>query len=46
MYMGNNIDLEKEEKKDEKICEMGQVILDNNKHNIHLLTIIGEIEGH
>ena len=46
MYMENNIDLEKEEKKDEKICEMGQVILDNNKHNIHLLTIIGEIEGH
>ena len=46
MYMGKNVDLEKEEKKDEKICEMGQVILDNNRHNIHLLTIIGEIEGH
>ena len=25
---------------------MGQVILDNNKYNIYLLTIIGEVEGH
>lgn len=49
--MLNNIDdkkaaAEKEQLKDDKICEMGQVILDNNKYNIYLLTIIGEVEGH
>lgn len=40
--------IEKEEKKDEKISEYGQAVLENNKKNkkIHLLTIIGEIEGH
>lgn len=39
---------EDEKLKDEIINEVGQAILNkNNKnHNIHLLTIIGEIEGH
>lgn len=37
-----------EKKIDERISETGQVTLDENKeqHKIHLLTIIGEIEGH
>ena len=37
-----------EEKKDDRILEMGQITLDENpkKHKIHLLSIIGEIEGH
>ncbi len=39
---------ENEDLKDKKISEYGQTILDNNKkeHKIHLLSIIGEIEGH
>jgi ATP-dependent protease ClpP protease subunit len=39
---------ENEDLKDKKITEYGQTILDNNKkeHKIHLLSIIGEIEGH
>lgn len=39
---------EKEEKKDEKVEKYGQVILDESRtqHRIHLITIIGEIEGH
>ena len=39
---------EEEKQKDERIERLGQVTLDNNKekHNIHLLTIIGEVEGH
>lgn len=37
---------EEQQIKDDKICEMGQIILNNNKYNIHLLTIIGEVEGH
>lgn len=39
---------EKEKRQDEKISEYGQVTLDNNEksHKIHLLSIIGEIEGH
>lgn len=39
---------EKEEKRDQKISDYGQVTLDENKahHKIHLLSIIGEIEGH
>lgn len=39
---------EQEEKKDKKIQDFGQVILANNKKHgkIHLMTIIGEIEGH
>lgn len=46
--MGKNQSAEIEEKKDAKINEYGQVILDNNaKHKkIQLMTIIGEIEGH
>lgn len=37
-----------QEKKDEQIQEFGQIVLDENnkKHKIHLLCIIGEIEGH
>lgn len=39
---------ENEELKDKKISEFGQTVLDNNnkEHKIHLLSIIGEIEGH
>lgn len=39
---------ENEDLKDKKITEYGQTVLDNNKkeHKIHLLSIIGEIEGH
>jgi ATP-dependent protease ClpP protease subunit len=39
---------EKEQSKDEQIKEMGQITLEGNdkKHRIHLLSIIGEIEGH
>lgn len=39
---------EREKRQDEKISEYGQVTLDNNEnsHKIHLLSIIGEIEGH
>lgn len=50
----NNTSDEKEKEldskryKDEKIEKEGQVTLDENKnkHKIHLITIIGEIEGH
>lgn len=40
--------LEKEEKKEDRIRETGQAELGGNgqNHNIHLLSIIGEIEGH
>lgn len=40
--------IESEQIQDEIITETGEVSLNNNKHNynIHLLTIIGEIEGH
>ncbi len=39
---------EKNEKENEQIKEMGSINLESNKkkHNIKLLTIIGEIEGH
>ncbi len=39
---------ELEEKKDEKIQEYGQITLEENqkKRKIHLLSIIGEVEGH
>ena len=39
---------EDEQHKDERIERIGQITLDQNKEtqNIHLLTIIGEIEGH
>ena len=40
--------IEKEEHKDERIEQTGQVTLDENGklENIHLISIIGEIEGH
>jgi ATP-dependent protease ClpP protease subunit len=40
--------LEREKHRDERIEQTGQVTLDRNKEkqNIHLLTIIGEVEGH
>lgn len=40
--------LEAQQIKDEKIKETGDALLDGNekKHAIHLLTIIGEVEGH
>ena len=39
---------EKEKHRDERIGETGQITLDENEanHKIHLITIIGEIEGH
>jgi len=39
---------ENQEIKDQKISEFGQTVLENsgNQHKIHLLSIIGEIEGH
>lgn len=39
---------ENEKQKDERIEKVGQVTLDENaqNHKIHLLTIIGEVEGH
>ena len=47
--MGKNEDsASKEEKKNNQINDYGQVVLENNKKpgKIHLMTIIGEIEGH
>ena len=46
--MGNEENKEKEEQNDERIQEIGQLTLDENekKFNIHLLSVIGEIEGH
>ncbi len=46
--MGKVDNTEAEEKKDAKINEYGQVVLSGNKNHkkIHLMTIIGEIEGH
>lgn len=42
----NDVTLEKE--KDQRIEQTGQITLNENKekHNIHLISIIGEIEGH
>ena len=39
---------EKEKHQDERIGDVGQITLDENEahHKIHLITIIGEIEGH
>lgn len=39
---------EQEKHRDERIEEIGQITLDENRehHKIHLVTIIGEIEGH
>lgn len=40
-------EFDKEEKQDDKIDKYGQAILDENgAHKIHLITIIGEVEGH
>ncbi len=43
-----NDELESKKYKDEKIEKESQITLDENNHNhkIHLITIIGEIEGH
>ena len=43
-----NDELENKKYKDEKIEKESQVTLDenNSNHRIHLITIIGEIEGH
>lgn len=40
--------IDSEKHRDERIEETGQLTLDNSKaaHHIHLITIIGEIEGH
>ena len=57
IYMENNknrkedttdIKKEQEEHRDERIEKTGQTTLDKNRenHKIHLITIIGEIEGH
>lgn len=45
---GESTKAEAERHRDERIEQTGQVTLDKNvqKHNIHLLSIIGEIEGH
>ena len=39
---------EKEKHQDNRISEVGQLTLNENEahHKIHLITIIGEIEGH
>lgn len=39
---------DKEKHQDERVGEVGQITLDENEanHKIHLITIIGEIEGH
>jgi len=44
----NRNEKDQEQHKDEKIEEYGQVTLENNaqERKIHLLTIIGEVEGH
>lgn len=46
--MAEDKKVEKEQYKDEKLSEFGQITLDNSKseRKIHLLSIIGEIEGH
>lgn len=44
----NQAELKRQQMIDERIEKQGQVVLDKNerKHKIHLLSIIGEIEGH
>lgn len=46
--MSKSIDKQKEELKDDQIKEFGQTTLEDNenKYKIHLLSVIGEIEGH
>lgn len=48
MHMNSGIDKEqKNEKQDKRIFDYGQVELESSNHGkIHLMTIIGEIEGH
>lgn len=48
MHMNSGIDKEqKNEKQDKRIFDCGQVELESSNHGkIHLMTIIGEIEGH
>lgn len=45
---GENRHIEEEEHRDQRIEKIGQLTLDQNEEhkNIHLLSIIGEIEGH
>lgn len=45
---GHNETTEQDKRQEEKIIETGQITLNENskKYQIHLLTIIGEIEGH
>lgn len=45
---GQDEKIQKEEHQDERIEKLGQMTLDNNEdqRDIHLLSIIGEIEGH
>ncbi len=45
---GKNDKIDQEEHRDERIEKLGQVTLDRNEEqqDIHLLSIIGEIEGH
>ena len=44
----SGLGIDKEEKENEQIREMGELTLDQNvkRHRIELLTIIGEVEGH
>lgn len=44
----NDMQDENQDSKNDEIKEYGQVTLDENKeaHNIHLISIIGEVEGH
>lgn len=46
--MGEKNKMEKESEQNQQIHDMGQVLLNQNekKHQVELLTIIGEIEGH
>ena len=46
--MSESNEKQKEELKDDKIKEFGQATLEDNenKYKIHLLSVIGEIEGH
>lgn len=48
MKKEGNDELESKKYKDEKIEKESQVTLDenNSNHKIHLITIVGEIEGH
>lgn len=44
----DNTEIEKQEKQEEQIKESGQLMLNNSEkaYKIHLLSVIGEIEGH